>query len=255
MFKNFDLAIQTIKTAYERATGSGFYLILFFILFIYIFIQISKEDKYLKVFFRWYPIAIILIILNPLFYNLTVNFVDSDVYWRTFWCLPIGIIIAYGFTIILKKIKKENIQKLAFIIVVCLIAISGKFIYTKEFFEKVNNPYKVPDMALEIIEKISNDDEEYKKVAGPEEIIVYMRQIDGTVLTEDYRTNGEYGRELIISKINRGEVFSFANECISVKCNYVVIERDVKVDASLVDYGYKPVLKNEKYALYKIDFK
>ena len=167
---------------------------------------------------------------------------------------PLGITIAYGFTKIIKDIKKDNIRKIEVIAILITIGLSGKFIYTNEFFSKVNNYYKVPDMALEIIQEISGDEGEYKKVAGPEEIMVYMRQIDGTVQTEDYRSVGyDYSSDLIISKIEDGKVSVFAQECIRSGCNYVVIENDVVIDEKIENYGYEKIKTNDKYSLYKIE--
>ena len=251
---NFEEAIDVIKLSYERFIGTGFYFGLFLLLLIYIIFRNKKEDKYIKTFFSLYPIVIIIIIVNPIFYYIVTKFIDVDVYWRSFWCLPLGITIAYGFTKMIKDIKKESIKKLEFVAIIVAICLSGKFVYTKDFFSKVDNYYKVPDLALEIILEISNDKEENKKVAGPEEIIVYMRQIDGTVQTEDYRNVGvDYSTDLIISKIENGMVSLYANECINSGCNYIVSENDVKTDADIEDYGYIPIKTNDKYTLYKLD--
>lgn len=249
----FDFAFDNIKLSLERANGTGYYLIIFFVLFIYIFFRISKEEKKIKTFFRWYPVLILFIILNPLFHNIAIKFIAYDVYWRTFWCLPIGILIAYGFTLMIKDMKKDVIRNIGLVVIIVLIAVSGKFIYTNEFFEKVNNPYKIPDLAFEIIEEISNDEEEYKKVAGTEEIMVYMRQYDGNVLTEDYRSVEAYKEEWIISKINKGLVSVYANEARASKCNYIVIEKNVPIDDELENYGYEKIKENERYLLYKTD--
>lgn len=250
---DFDGAINVIKLSYERFIGTGFYFGLFLLLLIYIIIRNKKEDKYIKTFFSLYPLFIVIVIVNPVFYYIVTRFIDVDVYWRSFWCMPLGITMAYGFTKIIKDIKKEKIRKLEFIVIIAVICFSGKFIYTKEYFSKVNNYYKVPELALDIILEISNDDEETKKVAGPEEIMVYMRQIDGTVQTEDYRSVGyDYSEDLIISKIETGKVSVFAEECIRADCNYVVIENDVVIDDKIENYGYEKIKTNEKYSLYKI---
>ena len=251
----FKEAVGVIKLSYERFIGTGFYFGLFLLLLIYIIFRNKNENEYIKPFFSLYPFFIIVIIFNPIFYYVVTKFIDVDVYWRSFWCLPLGIVIAYGFTKIIKDIKKEKIRKLEFIVIIFAIFLSGKFIYTSEFFSKVDNYYKVPDLALEMILEISNDNEENKKVAGTEEIMVYMRQIDGTVETEDYRSVGEYSEELIISKIEKGQVSIYAQSCIESGCNYIVTENNVETDANIEDYGYIPIKTNEKYTLYKLEKK
>ena len=251
---DFDSAIGVIKLSYERFIGSGFYFGLFLLLLIYIIIRNKKEDKYIKPFFSLYPLFIGIIIANPIFYYVVTHFIDEDVYWRSFWCLPLGITIAYGFTKMVKDIKKENIRKMEIVAIIIAIILSGKFIYSDEFFLNSSNAYKVPDMAFDMIMEISEDEEEFKKVAGPEEIMVYMRQIDGTVKTEDYRNiSSVYSDDLIISKINKGLVSIYANECIYNNCNYIVVENDVERDARLETYGYFEVKTNDKYTLYKLE--
>lgn len=247
-------AIGVIKLSYERFIGSGFYFGLFLLLLIYIIIRNKKEDKYIKTFFSLYPLIIGIIIANPIFYYVSVEFIDVDVYWRSFWCMPLGITIAYGFTKMIKDIKKENIRKIEFIVILIAIGLSGKFIYTSEFFEPSTNPYKVPEMALDIIMEISNDDEEVKKVAGPEEIVVYMRQIDGTVQNVDYRSlSSEYGADQIIGKINRGLVSLYGWQCKQLGCNYIVTENDVEKDERLENHGYFEIKSNDRYTLYKLE--
>ena len=251
---DFSAALGVIKLSYERFIGTGFYFGLFLLLLMYIIVRNKKEDKYIKSFFSLYPLFIVIIILNPFFYYIVTKFIDVDVYWRSFWCLPLGITIAYGFTKIVSDIKKETIRNCEIVAIVVLIALSGKFIYTQEFFAKVDNLYKVPDDALDVILAISEDEEINKKVAGPEEIMVYMRQIDGIVKTEDYRNiSSEYSEDLIISKIENGKVSAFANECISAGCNYVVVENDVETDEVMEYYGYEQIKKNDKYTLYKVE--
>ena len=251
---NLDAALGVIKLSYERFVGTGFYFGLFLLLLVYIIIRNKKENKYIKIFFSLYPIFIIAVILNPVFYYIVTKFIDVDVYWRSFWCIPLGIVIAYGFSKMLKDTKNETIRKLEFIAIIVIIALSGKFIYTNEFFSKVDNYYKVPDDALDVIMAISQDDAENKKVAGPEEIMVYMRQIDGTVKTEEYRFIGpEYAEDSIISEITNGKVTYFANKCIAANCNYVVIENDIKLDANIENYGYIKMKSNDKYSLYKLN--
>lgn len=60
-----------------------------------------------------------------------------------------------------KTNKKVVINLVGAIIVIML---SGKLIYTKDFFKEVSNPYKIPDDVFEIIDMVSKDNENYKKL-------------------------------------------------------------------------------------------
>lgn len=60
-----------------------------------------------------------------------------------------------------KTNKKVVINLVGAIIVIML---SGKLIYTQDFFKEVSNPYKIPDEVFEIIDMVSKDNENYKKL-------------------------------------------------------------------------------------------
>ena len=225
---------------------------LFLIALLYIFINIKDEEKTIKAFLGAYPVLIMFFIWNPLFSKILVDFIGNDVYWRVYWLLPIGIILAYVFTKLIFTVSDKLKRIIAFFAIFIVIVMSGKCVYSEEFFQKVNNHYKVPDEVLEMILIISNDNEEHKKVAGPEEFMIYTRQIDGNIIVECPRNvYGLYSENSLMMKILRGEVKESTKHAKQKDCNYIIFPKDVTLDGRMENYVYNEFAKNDKYILYK----
>ena len=177
-------------------------------------------------------------------------------YIGEYWLLPIGIVLAYVFTKMIFMISDKIKKLIAFLAICIIIFMSGKCIYSDEFFKKVNNYYKIPDDVLEIISIISEDDENYKKLAGPEEFIIYTRQIDGKIIVECPRSiYGIYSDDSLIMKISNGQVREAAKLAKERKCNYVVIPNNIELTGRMETYGYNEFANNEVYTLYKLNTK
>ena len=112
-----------------------------------------------------YPIVVFIVIWNPLFAKVMKTIIGEDVYWRMYWLFPLGITIAYIFTEFAYKNSKTN-KKVVINLVgaIIVIMLSGKLIYTQDFFKEVSNPYKIPDEVFEFIDMVSKDNENYKKL-------------------------------------------------------------------------------------------
>ena len=127
--------------------------------------SLKEENKKQKSFLLIYPIVVFIIVWNPLFAKIMKMIIGADVYWRMYWLFPIGITIAYIFTefaFMNSKTSKKIVINLVGAIIV--IMLSGKLVYTSDFFKEVNNPYKIPDEVFEIIDMVSKDNENYKKI-------------------------------------------------------------------------------------------
>ena len=185
--------IEVIKSAFEKFAGDGRYVLLYLITLIISVIYI--KDKTNKSLLVNYTLIIILIVFNPIIANILDKFLSGGVYWRTFWCIPIGITIAYIFTEVLfnSKVKYKKI-----IIIICFIGIiifSGEFVYQNDAFSKVDNWYKLPDEEVEIIYAIleNSDKDKTPLVFAPPEINAHIRQITSTIRINYIRNpSGDY---------------------------------------------------------------
>lgn len=245
--------VELIKESFDRFCGTGMYFLLFFISIIFLCSKKYNNDLRIKIVFGFFSIIILFLNFNPIFTKIMVKVNGSSVYWRVFWLLPMSIGIIYMFTemIFYREKKMERIGIITLFILI--IIISGKFIYTSENFAKVDNYYKIPDYILEIIQHISVDDEEYKKVAGPLEFEIYTRQVDGNILLAEPRSfSGLYDEDSIVTYINEGNFFKIYEKALEIKCNYIIINNNLK-NEDIDNYSFIEICTNEKYTLYKLN--
>ena len=112
---------------------------------LYILTKYKEEDKKSKSFLLTYPIIVFIIIWNPIFTKIILNFINEEVYWRMYWLVPIGITLAYIFTKIIYSQSKVIRKIFNSIAIFIIIIASGKLVFSSENYQKVNNYYKVPD--------------------------------------------------------------------------------------------------------------
>lgn len=250
---------EFIKLAYERFVGNGMYISIFLVSVLYVLNIVNKKDikheKKIKATLGYYAIIVFILIITPIFANAMIEVNGEDVYWRVYWLLPIAITIPYMLTQYIFKNPKLIGKITIGLVSIVLLILSGKYVYTEDKFIKVNNYYKIPDDILEIVEVVSEDDDSYKKLAGPLEFIIYTRQYDGTIILAESRSfTGTYGKDSIITYLEEGNLKKVTDKAKAINCNYVVMKHeDEHEDISLVHFGFRVLKQNATYTLYKLD--
>lgn len=243
-----------IEDAFSKAIGDGQYFGMFLIAVAYIILALKKEDYAReKLIFGVYSIIVLIMNFNPVFANLSVKILGNTVYWRVFWLLPIGFVLAFAFTDFLFKLPGKVKKILGFALIVGIIAFSGTYVYDDENYSVINNYYKVPDTMLEMILAISEDNEETKIAVGPPDFEVYARQVDGNIQLIEGRAWGNgYSENNIITYLNFGNYELAVPIAEARNCNYIIILNTAKHDLDdLTNYGYVEMLENGEYTLYK----
>lgn len=248
--------LNYIEEAYTRALGTGLYLGMFILAIIFIVLEFKKEEKSrIKIVFGIYSIIILLLNFNPLFANISIRVIGGEVYWRVYWLLPIGFVLAYVFTELIYKMPSKLKKVLASVLIAFVIIIGGKWVYTEENFEKVGNFYKVPDAVLDVILHVSADDEDYKQLAGPIDFEIYTRQVDGTIILSEGRSfSGVYGEDSIVTHIFNNDYANIYKKAMEIGCNYVVLDNSTKrTDDDLTNYGFINFYQNDTFTVYKLE--
>ena len=245
--------LNLVKESYDRAGGGKHYFALFTIAVLFVILRTKNENKDILFAFAIYSIVVIIINLNPVFSRVWSLLVGSDVYWRVYWILPIGYIVAYAFTECVTMLDNNKKQILILILCVIILMLNGKWVYTKLNFAEVDNYYKIPDHLLEMLYTIEVDNERIKKVAGTEEVVVYARQVNGMFLIETIRdVSGYYPETSLIKNINELDEIKMNNIIIHNNYNYIICYSEPKKEQTLfADYGFDEICKNDKYVLYK----
>lgn len=248
--------LNYIEEAYTRALGTGLYLGMFILAIIFIVLELKKEEKSrIKIVFGIYSIIILLLNFNPLFANISIRVIGGEVYWRVYWLLPIGFVLAYVFTELIYKMPSKLKKVLASVLIAFVIIIGGKWVYTEENFEKVGNFYKVPDAVLGVILHVSADDEDYKQLAGPIDFEIYTRQVDGTIILSEGRSfSGVYSENSIVTHIFNNDYANIYKKAMEIGCNYVVLDNSTKrTDDDLTNYGFINFYQNDTFTVYKLE--
>lgn len=242
----FSENIEIIKKSFTEYKGSGMYLALFFVSLIYIFLK--EDKKNIKTFLGYYSIAMLFVILNPLFNKCVNRFININVYWRTFWLLPIGFVISYSAVKIIQERRQKTEKYILLFAIICIIIISGKLVYSKDNFTDENNWYKLPEEAVTVSYIIGQDNEEFKKVMLPSTLVPYIRQIDANIRLAYGRQPIAYNHHPGLDALNCGDV---EYVCKDSDCNYIIFKRETVLTISPEYYGYKMFSQTENYDIYK----
>lgn len=243
--------IDTIKSSYEQFIGGGMYFALFLVSMLYIFLK--EKDKKKRIFFVYFPILVFAVITNPVFNALSSVVFTVNTYYRLFWLLPLGTVIAYAAVLVVNEGKKQ-IEKVAiFCSLIIIIALSGKFYFdTKGTFIEMGNLYKVPDESVLVAQLIGIDEEENKKALVPGELTPYIRQIDATIeLLYGREPDTAYWNNPLATELDNGNVEYIAKVLEEKECQYVVFKRATVMREPIQNYGFEMINETENYVIYK----
>ena len=276
--------IDVVKEAFIRAGGVQLICALYVICILFVLVYRKHSNDRTKSVVGVYTVLALLLIVNPLFAYLLIKINGHSVYWRAFWLLFIQLTIVYAIVEFAFVFKKKWLNAVVLALgCVCILG-TGKYMYTEENFQKVNNYYKIPDLALDIIQHVSEDENDYKVLAGPGEFQVFTRQIDSSIILTQGRTFSTYNPKSLCGYIESGDIANVSKKAISTKTNYIVIDNkfigdsvesgndveggkngdggdgaeigktgvgtDDNTKDSLTNYGWKELYRNEKYTLF-----
>lgn len=247
--------IDLIEQSFERAGGNSYYIPIFMVSMIFIWATCKKDRPDLVAVFVISSIIIFIICFNSIFAKTWSMLFGWGVHWRVYWLLPIGYAIAFMFTEIVFMADGMLSKIIAMLLCVGVIMFNGSNVYKEGNFAKTDNYFKIPDLALEMIFKVSEDNNDYKKIAGPIEFSVYTRQVDGNILLAEMRsTNNIYADTSLLKLATEGDSEKIYEQAIKQKCNYIVmIKTSINEEDPLTNYGFNIMHENDKYVLYKID--
>ena len=153
-------------------------------------------DKTAKRYFGYIQLINLLTIWNPFFSNFIARyFTSSAVFWRVLWILPIEFAIAYCIAKLIEKTKDKKIKTIVIVVSILILMIPGKFVYSFELTENLENmPQYIVNQTNYILEN-SNEQNEIVVLGLPDpEHNTNMRQISSKIKLI-------YSRQLYIDKI------------------------------------------------------
>lgn len=246
----------------------------FAFLFVAIIYMVAMGRRKEKVTFLPSLLLLLLTVFNFIFVNIIVSIFDvSDVYYRFFWCIPLIIIVAYFFTVMVFKIKNAWKRVLMLFLIAIVIILSGSPVLTRS--NRAQNIYKVPDSLIPIIEFITEDSPiDNPTVAFSYSLNLYARQYDPSILlslnrdyiidilgasnvgiTDEVRESESYKQQAVIILAIMGGVATDGNilseALMYTDTMYIVISNDEFVASMLASAGCAHVASIDAYHIYR----
>lgn len=242
---------------FQSQMGTGLIVIWYLLALVYLFLK--EKRKEIRVLFLYAPIVLLLLYFNPLFAKFLYTVLDSEIYYRILWLLPVTVVIAYACVSIYGSLKgiKKNVFALG---MAGLLMISGSFIYSNPLFHEAENKYHMPNSVVEICDAINVPGREVLAVF-PMELLHYVRQYSPT-------TCMPYGREVQVTRWE-GRLGSYVELYEAMEeqkdvvleqlapltrdagCHYVVLRKDKKIIGETADWDWELFFETEEYAVYR----
>ena len=216
-------AVACYQFHISYALGDGKILWIFLACIALLLIWQKKEEGHRRLA-GWFAVAAILI-LNPFFVP-ALNAASAGDYWRILWVLGMPVVIAFAFTIVIFKAKKNVIRILLGGMLAASIFFIGVFSYNGVNFQASENLYKLPEDVIEVCE-LTHEKEGPVKLAAPDDLNSMIRQYDATILLVYGRFSS--ANQKLGELMNPEEFYdldAIAKRAAKKNCNRVVLRSD-----------------------------
>ncbi|MDO5344273.1 MAG: hypothetical protein Q4E91_00805 [Lachnospiraceae bacterium] len=241
-----------------------------------IWTAVDKKQKEARVFW-YYTIVLGLTVYNPLLVRYLVpRWIESTVYYRFFWVLPVTIAVAYDMTLLISKCGRRWLKLCAAAVLLVLIGTTASVNETVlDHLQPPSNIYKVPD---EVVQACALIHEDYKGEGEPKAVFtfdleVYVRQYDASIrLSIDRETRLYYNgsqtvgnpensktykrKKRILDVINSAEevpIKQFQRAMHQTRTRYLVIPAEYACHDYLKEAGCEAFGEAGGYIVYRYD--
>lgn len=216
-------------------------------------ILILEKRKLHKIVFGVFPIVVIVGIFNPVTsWAVRFLFRTSNLYYvRLFSIVPVFYCMAHGAMLLLDRVR--GAVKLCGVCAVAgIIVFTGHSVYQEPWMQRAENMEKVPDEVLAVLDVIPRE-KENPRVAFPDPLYLYARQVDGDIIMP-------YGRQLgggpiqFLEELNKPvpdapTVMTMAGE---KSVDYIVVNRSEDARTAFSNSGYEPIGETSGYYVYPV---
>jgi hypothetical protein len=158
---------------YQKFIGGGAYMVLLFAAMYYLY----RKDKQMRGFAVWIPAVVLLIFFNPVVILLIYRQFMWGTYWRILWLIPVVPILAYIGTRLITENPKWMEKGIVMAVIAAMLLTGGRVIYNDSNFQKKENYFKIPTVAIDISQHILKySGTWYPTVIVPNELYCYIRQ-------------------------------------------------------------------------------
>ncbi|GFI21537.1 hypothetical protein IMSAGC011_00308 [Lachnospiraceae bacterium] len=239
-----DELIQVMKALLEDIllyNNESFLIPLFLIALL--FLWMLEKDKKVRVVLLYLVAALGVIFLCPLYAWIGMR-IDTDIYYRVLWSLPMGILICYSVVKLMTRFRTVLAKTLIFIMAILMIILNGDLVYTKSLHVKAGNAYHIPQIVIDVADALKL--ENYRPIAVlPAELLPFLRQYTADIFTP-------YGRNILEpawtfqnelydameGDRNAYDVAEVARCARNHQCAFVVLSSQKEMNGSMEEQGY-----------------
>lgn len=181
--------IRTTLTIYKNYGGSSMMTMLVIAAVVYLWV--TEEKKEIRQLFVYLITGLAVLFFFPLFAYAAMHFfLDSGVYYRLLWLIPMGTIVSYAAARAVSQIEIRRKRIVAGMLLALLLMQGGSLIYTNPMVTKAENPYHLPKSVISVADVMHVEGRDVKAVV-PAEMLQFIRQYDASI-------HLAYGRDALV---------------------------------------------------------
>lgn len=250
--------------------GNGVVLFLYAAAWVLIVaLEKEKEKRIAFAFSAWY---LPLVILNPLLGLLLGKLqILPERIVRLYWLVPVFIVIAYGFSLLVKRAQERAKAGGVTAAILCaVLVLTGSPIVSGANYVRAENVYKLPYGVIPIVDMINQDAQAVsaaeadmqtgRKTAMPLELSTYARQYDGTLPLLYGRYPDKKGEKtenvVAVYEMMQQETLSIEQLAERSKregCRYLVLDLSKEWESIPDEKILQPVGTYGNYCLYRLN--
>ena len=178
-----------------------------------------------------------------------VNIDIESLYNRTFFIIPVFLVIAYGLVLLLDELdgKKMVVFSIVFLVV---IVMNGNFIYGGTKFVKADNFYKIPNDVIQMSD-ICNCGEPVNIIV-PRDMISYVEIYDESICIPYGEDDDIYLGEQLISE--NPDVKFVLQYIMKWDIKYIVVKNVGDVEEKYANCGFETMGYTDRYMVLKLNY-
>lgn len=178
--------MKMIIEDFAKYNGKSGLVVLFLLSLIYLWIV--EKDKRIRTILVYLVTALCVVFVCPV-YAMIAKKIDSEIYYRVLWTIPVGVLFCYSVMKLVSNLKKPVSKVVVFLLAVLVIVINGDFVYTKTMHFKATNKYHMPEVVMHVSDALAMD-QYTPHVAMPAELLPFVKQYSAEFYTA-------YGRNIL----------------------------------------------------------
>ncbi len=181
--------VRTTLTIYQNYGGGSTMTVIVAAAILYLWV--AEDKKEIKVLFVHLTAGILALFFCPLFAWAAMKFfLDSQVYYRLLWLVPMGMTVAYALARAVSKIETRRKRIVISTVFALLLVQSGSLVYRNPMVTKAENLYHLPPSVISVADAMRVEGRDVKAVV-PGEMLQFIRQYDASI-------HLAYGREALV---------------------------------------------------------